>query len=285
MDVEQRFSLEDVMSVWRELLSFKDVERPSIVRPPCQNDTDKWMAGMPWLMIIPPRIEERPFFGVVDRIAGVLKGLYPQLTEEVTNGLAALPATHSERQAFLEGILKRIERKDGCKDDLLQSLPSAEMAGFFVGAAAKIFMRGYAGAVSAWVEDEKWQRGICPVCGSHPSFSEIEGERRVRYLYCDLCGTRWRFSRIGCPFCERSNEEQKLLVLEGNKQYRVYLCEYCRSYLKAVDARQSRPEDLLLENIKTVFLDLLVAREGYVNQAQTGKFSSTAGEGEAPSAP
>ncbi|MEW6183742.1 MAG: formate dehydrogenase accessory protein FdhE [Bacillota bacterium] len=284
MEVEQKFSLDDVMSVWRELLGLKDMVKPYITRAPGQNDTDRWIAGMPWLMIVPPRIEEELFFGVIDRISGVLRDMYPQLTEEVANGLDVLPEGHSERQAFLEGILKRIECKDG-REDPFTSVPSTEMAGFFVGAAAKLFMRGYAGTVSAWVEDEKWQRGICPVCGSHPSFSEIEGERRVRYLYCDLCGTRWRYNRIGCPFCEKSDEEQKLLVLEGSQQYRVYLCENCRSYLKAVDARHSRPEDLLLENIKTMFIDLLLAREGYGNAACNGESTDATRGGKSLSGP
>jgi FdhE protein len=51
--------------------------------------------------------------------------------------------------------------------------------------------------------------------------------------------------------------------LEGSSKYRAYVCDNCKSYLKTVDTQSAQPEDLLLENIKTVFLDQLLLSEGY----------------------
>lgn len=260
MDSQQEYSLEGAVAVWKEIMKLK-VGRSLVRKDPDPGEKEKWLAGVPWALIVPPCVGEKLFFTLVNRVAKVTEEVYPALAGEIKSGLAALPATRSGRRAFLHRVLQKILHKDGAGDYSLEH--SSEVAGFLAGAAAKVLMRAYAQKAKAWFSDDSWQRGICPVCGSHPSFSELEGESRIRKLYCDICGTRWRFSRIGCPFCEGNVEEQKLFVLEGVNQYRIYVCDNCRSYLKTVDARFGQPEDLLVENIRTVFLDQLMTREGY----------------------
>jgi FdhE protein len=267
MDSERKFSIDDVVAVWKEIIDFR-VGKSLVKKAPGPEEIEKWASGIPWVLIAPPVIQVKPFFQVIDRVAGAVHELYPALTEEVKDGLAALPATQHKKKAFLNRVLTRVIHKNGSKKGpVVASADSAEMIEFLTGAATNLVMRDYAREAAAWFSDEQWLRGICPVCGCHPSFSELTGESRVRNLYCGTCGTRWRFSRIGCPFCEAPIEEQKFFILEGSSKYRAYVCDNCKSYLKTVDTHSAQPEDLLLENIKTLFLDQLLLNEGYGHKA------------------
>jgi len=84
--------------------------------------------------------------------------------------------------------------------------------------------------------------GGCPVCGAGPFIAEFDEEDGRKRLSCGLCGTKWRFPRLKCPFC--GNEDQaKLgyLEVEGLEGYRAYVCDVCRGYMKAVDRRVISP--------------------------------------------
>ena len=41
-----------------------------------------------------------------------------------------------------------------------------------------------------FVENDRWLRTICPVCGSEPEFAELRGQElgASRYLHCGFCG-------------------------------------------------------------------------------------------------
>jgi transcription elongation factor Elf1 len=91
-------------------------------------------------------------------------------------------------------------------------------------------------------ETEAPGSGRCPVCGAEPFIAEFDEEDGRKRLSCGLCGTRWRFPRLKCPFC--GNEDQaKLgyLEVEGLEGYRAYVCDVCRGYVKAVDRRVISP--------------------------------------------
>jgi FdhE protein len=87
----------------------------------------------------------------------------------------------------------------------------------------------------SWREEEQWLRGYCPTCGSAPAMAQLVGidPGRLRFLACGCCGTRWRYRRIRCPFCE-SPDDHKLsaLAIEGEKHFRIDYCQSCRAYLK-----------------------------------------------------
>ncbi|WP_353681828.1 formate dehydrogenase accessory protein FdhE [Pelotomaculum sp. PtaB.Bin117] len=42
-----------------------------------------------------------------------------------------------------------------------------------------------------------------------------------RYLYCGLCEVKWRFQRLGCPYC--ASLESQFLKVEGEDKYRNLL--------------------------------------------------------------
>jgi len=118
-------------------------------------------------------------------------------------------------------------------------------------------------AYGRWRDEDRWLRSYCPTCGSGPSMSQLVGidPGRQRFLSCGCCGTRWRFRRIGCPFCE-TPEAQRLAVLaiEGERSLRIDYCESCGAYLKTYNGEGS--EGLLLADWTSLHVDLIASDRG-----------------------
>lgn len=125
-------------------------------------------------------------------------------------------------------------------------------------------LRRAAEAIQPWLQEISWQRGICPVCGGTPDFAVLERENGVRRLFCSRCDTGWRFPRIQCPFCGTTDPAYLAYFTADDPQYRLYVCEACHRYLKAVDRRLAvRSFDLDAERIGTLWLDVLAQQKGY----------------------
>jgi len=107
-----------------------------------------------------------------------------------------------------------------------------------------------------------WRRGYCPVCGGQPYFSVLQGEGE-RSLFCSRCHAEWPFVRLQCPFCGNAEHDKLAYYPSEDGMYRLYVCNACRRYLKAIDLRQAEGRVLAVEPILTVGMDLFARDEGY----------------------
>jgi FdhE protein len=127
------------------------------------------------------------------------------------------------------------------------------------------FLEAYAEELRNSFEDDKWQKGSCPVCGGEPLMGRLDKETGKRQLQCQLCRTSWSFPRLECPFC--GCDDQKMLRYfydEDDKTHRVEVCDECRRYLKTVDMREKLDETgLIAEDLATLHLDVAAEKEGY----------------------
>jgi FdhE protein len=117
------------------------------------------------------------------------------------------------------------------------------------------------------VDFTRWRRGYCPVCGSAPSFSEIQEKEGARRLRCGLCGAGWRYPHLKCAFCQNDDYKRlSNLSVEGEEeQYKVQACEACRGYIKIIKTYEPIPVDLLVvQDLATLHLDLIAAEHGYL---------------------
>ena len=56
---------------------------------------------------------------------------------------------------------------------------------------------------------------------------------RERVLACGCCETRWKYKRIGCPFCRNEDSDLlEILTVEDEQKLRIDACRQCRGYLK-----------------------------------------------------
>ena len=119
--------------------------------------------------------------------------------------------------------------------------------------------------ISAYLKkDEPWLKGYCPICGSAPILSILEGEG-ARSLICSFCWHRWSAKRVYCPVCDNADDKSlQYIYNEEEKGLRADLCKKCKKYLKTIDTRQA--DHLIyppLEQVATLHLDIKAREEGY----------------------
>ena len=116
----------------------------------------------------------------------------------------------------------------------------------------------------AFWRTERWTRPSCPTCGSPPAMAQMIGAGtenvRLRFLSCGLCGTRWKFARTKCPFCESDSQRLDSVAVEGEAGLRIDYCESCGGYLKTYDGTGN--EDVLLSDWTSLHLDVVAHDRG-----------------------
>lgn len=131
-------------------------------------------------------------------------------------------------------------------------------------AALKPLLVKEVSALAGLIDQERWRRGYCPVCGGSADFGYLQKDNSARFLVCNRCDTEWLFQRLQCPYC-KNNDQSKLSFFTDDKGlYRLYVCEECRCYLKTLDQRQVEGEILLpLERFLTLYIDRQAQEKGY----------------------
>ena len=107
-----------------------------------------------------------------------------------------------------------------------------EIVRFTLTQLVKPYAAKKAEAFAELIQESKWLKGYCPICGSWPEMGFLEGREGRRWLRCSFCSHEWTFSRTECPFCE-SHDPDKLEIFysEGRPFERAELCYECRKYL------------------------------------------------------
>ncbi len=122
----------------------------------------------------------------------------------------------------------------------------------------------YASELISLVKQDSWYRKYCPICGGGPDFSFLDKERGARRLLCSRCDARWIFHRLVCPHCGNQDMKTLAYLTDDKSLYRLYTCEKCRRYLKAIDLRQTEAEILLpMERILTLDMDKQAHESNY----------------------
>ena len=230
------------------------------------------------------RIEENELLIAVDELnvdLGVLKKMMRELGE-VLKEKGESPVEGMDRflgeelddddklrglvDAFLEGEDEELSRRmEGYTLDpaLLYMLLHISLAPFYWKMTGTLTRKADLGQVP---------RGECPVCGSLPVMGFLSGEEGLRVLECSLCGTRWGFPRIMCPFCSNVDQDKlKYIFADDDNSRRVYLCEKCRKYIKVSTPSGDKDEEFVipLEDFATAHLDLAAEERGYERGCRT----------------
>src|SRR5688572_19583701 len=214
---------------------------------------DLWLEAHPYL---------RPLVDLsaqVDRAAAgieVLDAGIPDWEDYRADFLAGVPLLSSADAAV---DLEPVEKIAAA---LLERLPPGTSPRFVAWTAMARFLRPVVSAFDDWREEERWLRRYCPTCGSLPAMAQLVGTDpgRMRLLSCGCCGTRWRFKRTGCPFCEADSQRLSSVSIEGEAGLRIDHCESCGGYLKTYDGQGN--ETLLLADWSSLHLDLIAHDRG-----------------------
>lgn len=120
---------------------------------------------------------------------------------------------------------------------------------------------------------KSWTQGYCPVCGSWPAFAEVRGIERTRYLRCGRCGGEWQASILLCGYCGTvdHNDLVALVPEKAAAPGAIDACKRCQGYVKTFTRLQGcAPAAVMLEDLKTVDLDVAALEQGYTRPSGTG---------------
>ena len=146
------------------------------------------------------------------------------------------------------------------------------LAAFVIQNTLKPFLAGYAKAMLGQVSQENWRQNFCPVCGGSPDFACLDKENGTRWLLCERCDTSWLFQRMQCAYCGNQDQHTISYFTSDDGRYRLYVCEMCKKYLKAIDLRHAGEEtDLPLERLLTLSIDLEAREYGYGESSPADK--------------
>lgn len=217
--------------------------------------------AIPLNRICHPKVKTDVFFEVIKQVAAIIKKHQPDLAADMAKIETALPVEPERKSDFISrAFIPGNNLSSYLKLDI-----SPGAFEFLLNYTVKPFMRQYGKLVTSVYDLEQWLQGYCPVCGSKPNMALLEKQAGKRYLSCGLCETRWRYHRLGCPYC--SNGESQFFTIEDMKKHRVYFCEKCNGYIKTVDEKYcgGREINLFWEDINTIYLDIAAMQEGYFN--------------------
>jgi FdhE protein len=133
--------------------------------------------------------------------------------------------------------------------------------------AASWYLAPLVDAFGRWRDEERWHRSYCPTCGSAPAMAQLIGADpgRQRFLCCGACGSRWRYRRTQCPFCESDSQRLSVLAIEDDSGLRIDYCDACRGYLKTYDGQGDEAVHLL--DWTSIHLDLMARDRGLERMA------------------
>ena len=141
---------------------------------------------------------------------------------------------------------------------------NANLAVAIIHATLKPFLVSHAGVLTGFIDQERWRREYCPICGGSPDFAYLDKERGSRWLLCSRCDTEWLFQRLQCPYCGTQDQNALAYFTDDEGLYRLYVCERCKHYLKTIDLRPAKAEVLLpLERFYTLDIDRQAQEQGY----------------------
>jgi len=214
-----------------------------------------FLAGVPLLPSTTAAVDLEPVGPMVgallERLAsGTLSGRLAAETRALNTELRREPQVSRRIADFLLG-------------DQTFSPPFPGLLRYLAWTATARFLRPVVNAFDGWRDEERWLRSYCPTCGSLPAMAQLAGTDpgRLRLLSCGCCGTRWRFRRMGCPFCERADAHHlSAIVIEAEKYLRIDYCQSCRAYLKTYNGEGS--EALYLADWTSLHLDIIARDRG-----------------------
>ncbi len=211
------------------------------------------LQGLPLLSVAQLPVEGERFAKLVSTVAQLLTGYNPDLAEPVPDSPAECLALAQQR--FEEG-------QAGGEQGEAQG--EATLAQMSVDLALKPYLEWAAEQMLPYVDQQRWRRGYCPVCGGAPDLASLAAEVGARHLLCSRCNSQWLYRRLGCPFCETTDHTKLIYYPSEDGVYRLYVCQECRRYLKTMDLRQvGRTVLLPVERVTTVAMDAAARQEGY----------------------
>ncbi|TAL30370.1 MAG: formate dehydrogenase accessory protein FdhE [Spirochaetes bacterium] len=223
----------------------------------------KKRGNFPLVEVSQFRVDGRAFGALFHEISGILLQAGGELSEYVKKILAMIETGQEGMSELLAALLAGNESLFDRLEDEFQV--DKKMLGFLLYNSAKPSLSLFSMKISVYRDGEvPWEKGYCPVCGSMPEMSIFEKDGK-RSLQCGFCGHTWTSRRVYCPYCENTDHETlRYYTIEDEEEYRVDVCNKCKTYIKTIDLRSvSRTVYLPLEIVSTPYMNIKFEEMGY----------------------
>lgn len=258
--------LATVFDAFKELLAaqaaFK-VDLPEIHRNDLSIDPVQYSQGVPILAKEVFSLSQDDLRRAADRLLPAMEKGFPKIKEQLSVIEKAIKNENQDSGVCLTDLgdcadaeIEKTALKLGVDVNILQ---------FVHGQLAKPFAQKQAESLAPLPQDIQWHKGYCPICGSWPGMSFLEGKEGRRWLRCSFCAHEWTYMRTKCPFCELEDHDKlEILFSEDRKSERAELCYACMKYLVSIDLRD-RAYDVVREAapLGLVYLDVLAQDKGF----------------------
>lgn len=195
----------------------------------------------------------------------VLKYLLQQVVAIIGKQSSTMPVDISRlNEIFLnKNALERIV-ESWYNNELISAKTDLQLLAIVIQAGMWPFLSVQADILSPQIEQAKWRRRYCPVCGGKPDFSFLVGENGARWLSCSRCDAEWLFQRLECPYCGTQDQSKLAYFTDEKEMYRLYVCEQCKTYIKSIDMRKDDNSiPLRLQKIFTIDMDIQAQQDGF----------------------
>ena len=268
--VKERPSHKEVLEFFKEVMTEQYMVKSKIKTAPVEIDEEDLKAR---ILEGFPLVEKRALTLDIPSATRLFKRLCKILSrnKKASHDVELVTKALRNKEIDILELLKQAGSENGDYiSDLSEKLKVKEDVLFFLAKnSIKPIFEAYAEDLKRFVDQERWWKGYCPICGSEPLIAELK-EEGARFLVCSSCGFEWRFNRLKCPFCGNENHERLryFYTEKEGKVYRVDVCEECKRYIKTVDTKELGEEEIipLLEDISTLYLDILAQKEGYTKE-------------------
>lgn len=276
--VRERPSHKEVLEFFRDVVTEQSTILAKIKTAPVEVDEEdfkrKIVEGF-------PLVEKKALTLDVPSATRLFKRLCKIMShnKKATRDIERITQAYRKKEINLMELFKQT---DSNNDEYISALSEklgvkGDILAFLTRNSIRPIFEAYAGELKKFVDQERWWKGYCPICGSEPFMAELKNEggaEGARFLVCSSCGYEWRFNRLKCPFCENANHE-KLRYFYAEKEgkaYRIDVCDNCKRYIKTIDTKELGEEVIpIIEDAGTLFLDVLAQNEGFTKEGTTSK--------------
>jgi FdhE protein len=189
-------------------------------------------------------------------------GVWQKALEIIISEMQQCPLPKESREALLRLKTAAPAALESSARALLCGVYDAiDLAGSpFLAAALQVYWADLASRIRP--EAVKRVSHLCPVCGSPPVAGVILGDRKLRYLCCSLCATRWYVPRLTCTNCG-STADLAYFNVDGDSGARAESCQRCNTYLKLFYLETNPDAEACADDLATLTLDLLMAEKAF----------------------
>jgi FdhE protein len=131
----------------------------------------------------------------------------------------------------------------------------------FLSGALQVHWTRLAPMVQAGVTQQS--AGGCPICASPPVAGVVLSGRKLRYLCCSLCATRWCVARLTCVNCGSTASISYFTIDGDTNGTKAEACSQCETYLKLFYQENNPEAEAFADDLATLAMDLLMANHGY----------------------